>query len=202
MSVNNDCLIEDIDQYDRSDPIYLAEHVNDIYFYLREKEQANMLELNPDYLADFHPNLNSGMRSVLIDWLIDVGAKFKLLNDAVHLTLVLIDRFLNKFENLHRSKLQLVGMTCMLIACKFEEIFAPEIADFVYICDRAYTVEDIYEMELKILQTLEYEIAQPTSIHFLRRFSKAADNDTISHVLGKKTMTFSPFHLCNFFFLC
>ena len=55
---------------------------------------------------------------------------------------------------IERKQLQLVGVAAMFIASKYEEMYAPEIGDFVYITDRAYTEPQIREMEMKILSTL------------------------------------------------
>lgn len=86
------------------------------------------------------------MRAILIDWLIEVHLKFKLLPETLFLTVNLIDRFLEK-AIIQRTKLQLVGVTSMLIASKYEEIYAPEVRDFVYITDKAYSKEEILKME-------------------------------------------------------
>lgn len=61
----------------------------------------------------------------------------------------------------------------MLIASKYEEMYAPEVADFVYITDNAYTKKDILEMEGIILHTLNFSFGKPLCLHFLRRNSKA-----------------------------
>lgn len=82
------------------------------------------------------------MRAILIDWLIEVHLKFKLLPETLFLTVNLIDRYLEK-QVIPRTKLQLVGVSSMLIASKYEEIYAPEVRDFVYITDKAYSKEDI-----------------------------------------------------------
>lgn len=74
-----------------------------------------------------------------------------------------------------RSKLQLVGVTAMLIASKYEEMYAPEIADFVYITDNAYTKADIRRMEVTILRQLNFQLGRPLPLHFLRRNSKAGE---------------------------
>lgn len=72
-----------------------------------------------------------------------------------------------------KNKLQLVGVTSMLIAAKYEEMYPPEIGDFVYITDNAYTKAQIRSMECNILRRLDFNLGKPLCIHFLRRNSKA-----------------------------
>ena len=67
-----------------------------------------------------------------------------------------------------------VGVTAMLIASKYEEIWAPEVRDFVYISDKAYTREQILNMEKVMLNTLRFNLTVPTPFNFLSRFLKAA----------------------------
>lgn len=95
-------------------------------------------------------DINEKMRAILIDWLIEVHLKFKLVPESLYLTVNLIDRYLER-EQVNRQKLQLVGVTAMLIACKYEEIYPPIVKDFVYITDNAYTKEEILAMERKML---------------------------------------------------
>ena len=80
-------------------------------------------------------DINDKMRAILIDWLNEVSTKFKLSPRTLYVTVNLIDRYL-EVKELGRQKLQLVGVAAMLIAAKFEEIYAPEVKDFVYITDR------------------------------------------------------------------
>jgi len=97
------------------------------------------------------------MRAILVDWLVEVHLKFKLVPESLYLTVNLIDRYLER-EQVNRQKLQLVGVTAMLIACKYEEIYPPIVKDFVYITDNAYTKEEILEMERKMLSVLDFNI--------------------------------------------
>lgn len=72
-----------------------------------------------------------------------------------------------------------------MIASKYEEIYAPEVNDFVYITDGAYTKENILDCENEILTALEFNLSAPSSLHFLRRFSKAANSEYTVHTLCK-----------------
>jgi hypothetical protein len=108
--------------------------------------------------------------------LVEVHLKFKLMPETMYLTANLIDRFLER-KLVIRQKLQLVGVTAMLLASKYEEIYAPEVRDFVYITDKAYTREQILQMESTMLNTLDFRITVPTSFVFLNRYLKVADAD-------------------------
>lgn len=113
------------------------------------------------------------MRGILVDWIIEVHLKFKLLPETLFLTVSLIDRYLEKTQ-IMRTKLQLVAVSAMLIASKYEEIYAPEVRDFVFITDNAYTKEEILAMEMSILTSLQFSITTPSAFRFLERFSKVA----------------------------
>ena len=184
--------VEDIDELDDEDPQCVTEYVNDIYRFLRAKEQRHAIDAG--YMRKMQNDLNSGMRAILLDWLTDVGLKFKLLNDTTHMTTMLIDRYLSIQPNVSRKQLQLVGVSCMLVASKYEEIYAPEVRDFEYICDGAFSHQEILDMEVTVLNTLGFDICHPTPIHFLRRFSKAARSDSECHTLAKYLTELAAIH--------
>lgn len=81
-----------------------------------------------------------------------------------------------------KQKLQLVGVSAMLLASKYEEMYAPEINDFVYITDHAYTKRQIRQMEAQIFKCLDFSLGKPLSLHFLRRNSKAGEVRTDSYM--------------------
>jgi cyclin B len=110
--------------------------------------------------------LNENIRAILIDWIIEVHYKFKLLTETLFLTINLIDRFLSGKSDILKEKLQLVGIAAMLIACKYEEIYSPELRDFVYISDKSYESEDILKMESEMLKILQFEIFFPSVNRF------------------------------------
>lgn len=160
---------KDIDAKDRENPQAVTEYVNDIMSYFRKIEGVN--GPSPKYISK-QPHINAKMRAILVDWLVEVHLKFKLMPETLYLTINLIDRFLEK-KVVARQRLQLVGVTCMLLASKYEEIYFPEVRDFVYITDRAYTRQQILQMESLILNALGFELTVPTAIVFTKRFLKA-----------------------------
>lgn len=175
--------IEDIDAEDAGNPQLVVEYVNDIYNYLRHVE--NVQNVRADYLGD-QTEILPKMRAVLIDWLVEVHSQFKLLQETLYMTVYVIDKFLQtEGYSIKRNKLQLVGVTAMFLASKVEEMYAPEINDFVYITDNAYTSGEIRQMELRILNTLGFNFSRPLPLHFLRRNSKAGDVDVQQHTLAK-----------------
>ena len=67
----------------------------------------------------------------------------------------------------------------MLIASKYEEIYAPEIRDFIYMTAKAYTKEQILAQERDILMSLEFNITAPSAFRFLERYIKLSDSDDL-----------------------
>ena len=128
---------------------------------------------------DYQKDISSSMREILTDWLIEVHLKFKLLPETLFLTVNLIDRYLST-TSICRTKLQLVGVTAMLIASKYEEIYPPIVSDFVYITDNAYQREEILKMEERMLMALQFSIHYTSPYRFLERFTylkKANDTE-------------------------
>ncbi|KAB2097644.1 hypothetical protein ES319_A01G184700v1 [Gossypium barbadense] len=134
--------IIDIDCSDSKDPLAVVEYVDEIYAYYKKTEVSSCV--SPNYM-DRQFDINEKMRAILIDWLIEVHYKFDLMEETLFLTINLIDRFLERCTVI-RKKLQLVGMTAMLLACKYEEVSVPIVEDFVLISDKAYTRKDVLDM--------------------------------------------------------
>ena len=130
---------DNIDERDVEDPLCCTEYVADMYTHFREKEAST--SVRPTFMES-QSYINERMRSILVDWLVQVHWKFKLVPETLYLTINLVDRYLER-EEVTRPKLQLVGVTSLLIASKYEEIYPPELRDLVYICDRAYTHQDV-----------------------------------------------------------
>lgn len=164
---------EDIDAMDLMDPQCVAEYSHDIHQNFRKAEKLHMPPAN---YMEAQKSINVKMRAILIDWLIEVHLKFKLMPETLYLTINLIDRYLAR-KSCERRKLQLVGVTCMLLASKYEEIYFPEVQDFEYITDRAYSRAGILRMEGVVLNALKFDLTVATPLVFLKRFLKAAKAD-------------------------
>nr|P15206.1 RecName: Full=G2/mitotic-specific cyclin-B [Marthasterias glacialis]CAA34624.1 unnamed protein product [Marthasterias glacialis] len=175
--------VEDIDKNDFDNPQLCSEFVNDIYQYMRKLERE--FKVRTDYMTI--QEITERMRSILIDWLVQVHLRFHLLQETLFLTIQILDRYL-EVQPVSKNKLQLVGVTSMLIAAKYEEMYPPEIGDFVYITDNAYTKAQIRSMECNILRRLDFSLGKPLCIHFLRRNSKAGGVDGQKHTMAKYLM--------------
>jgi cyclin A len=136
-------------------------------------------------------DVNQNMRSVLVDWLVDVSEEYHLVPETLYISVNFVDRFLSKI-NVIRSKLQLVGVTCMLLAAKYEEIHAPPVEEFIFITDSTYKHEEIIQMETVILAVLEFSLTVVTARTFINRFLRAANADIkithLAHYLAELTL--------------
>ncbi|RDX75868.1 hypothetical protein CR513_44205, partial [Mucuna pruriens] len=162
-------LVVNIDATNKDNEFAAAEYIDDIYQYYKDTEEDGCVH---DYMSS-QPDINAKMRSILVDWLIEVHRKFELMPETLYLTLNIVDRFLSK-KAVPRRELQLVGLSSMLLASKYEEIWAPEVNDFVCISDNAYVSEQVLMMEKTILRKLEWYLTVPTPYVFLVRYIKAS----------------------------
>ncbi|XP_078161011.1 cyclin-B2-2-like [Carex rostrata] len=166
-------IIPDIDIPDLKNPLAVVEYVEEIHdFYWRSEDLSCV---DPNYMSN-QSDINERMRGILIDWLIEVHYKLELLDETLFLTVNLIDRFL-ALHDVMRKKLQLVGVTALLLACKYEEVTVPVVEDLIIICDRAYTRTDLLQMERLMVNTLQFNMSVPTPYVFMKRFLKAAQSD-------------------------
>ncbi|XP_049895799.1 G2/mitotic-specific cyclin-B2-like [Epinephelus moara] len=175
--------VQDVDEQDSDLPQLCSEYVKDIYRYLHVLEAQQAVRAN--YMQGYE--ITERMRALLVDWLVQVHSRFQLLQETLYLTVAILDRFL-QVQPVSRRKLQLVGVTAMLVACKYEEMYAPEVGDFAYITDNAFTKSQILEMEQLVLRTLNFQLGRPLPLHFLRRASKVANSDVEKHTLAKYLM--------------
>ncbi|XP_017421420.2 putative cyclin-A3-1 [Vigna angularis] len=162
-SINNFLLSSQIHELD----------VWDINEYLRVLERKRRPVVN--YIQKVQRTITSNNRAVLVDWLVEVAEQYNLLSDTLLLCVSYIDRFLS-VQPMIRSRLQLLGVSCMFIASKYEEINPPSLNEFCNITDNTYDKTEIIKMEAEILKALNFEMGNPTAITFLRFLSGAASD--------------------------
>jgi hypothetical protein len=139
------------------------EEMNETYLKMIHDESASFKSVF-GYMEK-QTDINEKMRAVLVDWLIDVHLKFKLQEETLFITTNLIDRYLNQ-RLVPKQYLQLVGISALMIACKYEEIYSPEINDLLVITENTYTKEELLYMERDILICLGYNITIPSILKF------------------------------------
>jgi hypothetical protein len=180
-------VIPDLDQEDVDDPLMVSEYVVEIFEYLKELEITTMA--NPDYMENQN-ELEWKMRGILVDWLLEVHTRFRLLPETLFLAVNIIDRFLSA-KIVQLDRLQLVGVTAMFIASKYEEVLSPHVQNFRHVADDGFTEEEILSAERFVLAALNYDLSYPNPMNFLRRISKADNYDIQTRTLGKYLLEIS-----------
>ncbi|KAI4138199.1 MAG: hypothetical protein L6R39_006914 [Caloplaca ligustica] len=179
--------VADLDAEDIDDPLMVAEYVVEIFDYLKEIEEATMP--NADYM-EHQEHLEWHLRGVLVDWLIEVHTRFHLLPETIFLAINIIDRFLSA-RIVELEKLQLVGITAMVIASNYEDVLSPHVQNFKHVADDGFSEEEILKAERFVLAALNYDLSYPNPMNFLRRISKADNYDIQTRTLAKYLLEIS-----------
>ncbi|WAR61243.1 hypothetical protein PtB15_13B496 [Puccinia triticina] len=178
---------EDLDEGDEEDPLMVKEYVVEIYHYMKELE---MQTLPDSQYMQRQVELTWKMRCVLVDWIIEVHSKFRLLPETLYLAINLMDRFLTK-RSVALIKFQLVGVTALFLASKYEEVICPSVTNFLYMTDGGYDCDEILKAETYMLEMLQWDLRYPNPLNFLRRVSKADNYDIQSRTFAKYFMEIS-----------
>ncbi|SMN18174.1 similar to Saccharomyces cerevisiae YGR109C CLB6 B-type cyclin involved in DNA replication during S phase [Maudiozyma saulgeensis] len=173
-----------LDEQDKNDPSMVYEYSNDIFDYFYKRESELSPSRNYTVRDGTAPLVRPSVRAILIDWLVEVHEKFQCFPETLYLAINIMDRFLAD-NKVNTDKLQLLAVTSLFIAAKFEEIHLPKLAEYAYITDGAATKDDIKTAELYMLTRLKFELAWPTPMNFLRRLSKADGYDTETRNMAK-----------------
>ena len=163
--------------------LYVDEYLEDIYLNLLEDEQNISPKPQIGYM-NYQIDINEKMRAILVDWLIDVHHRFKFKDETLYQTILIIDTYLTK-SPIKRTKLQLLGIAALLIACKSQEIYYPHMNEFIDITDNAYNKNELIEMEENILKVLNFNILAPTCNDFYNIIAKAFNFNEKEYFLGK-----------------
>ncbi|XP_017835217.2 G1/S-specific cyclin-E [Drosophila busckii] len=125
----------------------------------RDTQAASMRSSS---MLEQHPGLQPRMRAILLDWLIEVCEVYKLHRETYYLAFDYLDRYLHVARKVQKTQLQLIGITCLFMAAKVEEIYPPKICEFAYVTDGACTEHDILQNEKLLLQALDWDICPIT----------------------------------------
>ena len=148
---------------DPDSPFIPMEYINDIWNNFIEKEELN--HYSYDNIIKIQTDIKESMRCILIDWLISLQNKFFFNIKTLFLTVNLIDRYLSK-KPILRTRFQLLGVTALFIASKYEEMHMQNINDFVEITARAFNKNQILEMESELIDLVDFNLELPLSIDF------------------------------------
>ncbi|XP_076002959.1 G1/S-specific cyclin-E1 [Genypterus blacodes] len=140
---------------------------------------SNMLAKDKTYTRDVHmmekhPHLQPKMRAILLDWLMEVSEVYKLHRETYHLGQDYFDRFMATQRNVFKSTLQLIGITCLFVAAKVEEMYPPKIHQFAYVTDEACSEDEILNMEIIIMKELKWSLSPQTPISWLNVYMQVA----------------------------
>lgn len=166
---------------DIDDPCMVPEYITEIFDYLRKLEPTT--QPNPDYM-DHQRDLEWDTREILIDWLIEVHTRFSMLPETLFLAVNIIDRFLS-VKVVRLDKFQLVGVTALLIASKYEEAVTLHVQHYARLADNGFTEDEILRAERFILSSLDYNLSYPNPMNFLRHISKADQYEIATRTIAK-----------------
>ena len=139
------------------------EYINEIWDSFIEKEKFN----NYSYIniINKQTDIKDPMRSILIDWLISLQNKFFYNSKTLFLAIKLIDRYLSE-KQIFRERFQLLGITALFIASKYEEMYMKNINEYVEITAKTFNKYEILEMESQLIDLVNFNLELPLSIDF------------------------------------
>ncbi|NXA02166.1 CCNE1 protein, partial [Nesospiza acunhae] len=148
----------------------------------------NMVNKEGTYLRDKfymqrHPQLQPKMRTILLDWLMEVCEAYKLHRETFYLAQDFFDRFMATQQDVVKTLLQLIGVTCLFIAAKLEEIYPPKLHQFAYVTDGACTEGEIISMELIIMKALNWNLNPLTVVSWLNTYLQVAYSNDLYEVM-------------------
>jgi cyclin B len=162
---------------------FLGEYLNELYSNLLQDEKEIFYKPKIGYM-NIQNDINEQMRAILIDWLIEVHYRFKLKAETLFQTVWIIDTYLSILP-IVRARLQLLGIAGLLISCKSQEIYYPQLTELIDITDGAYVKDELIEMESHVLKVLNFNILSPTANDFYNIIAKAFNFDKKQYFFGK-----------------
>ncbi|XP_017129824.1 G2/mitotic-specific cyclin-B3-like [Drosophila elegans] len=163
--------VEDFDRKHWDDPLQVSTYAMDIFEYLKGREPMFPI-------VDYMPrqiHLTAGIRTILVDWMVVVQQSFEFNDETLYLAMKIVDLYLSR-KVIKKDQIQLLGVAAYLIACKYDEWQPPSlIRDFLYLSNASYNYDQVVQMELETLRTIEFELGVPLACRFLRRYASCAE---------------------------
>ena len=106
------------------------------------------------------------MRQILIDWLVDVHQAFELREETLHLAVLYLDHY-QSVKPVSKEDYQLLGVTCLWIASKYEEIYPPRMKKYTEVTAFTYNGSQLKQMEGNILNAIDFNLTKITSLALL-----------------------------------
>ncbi|KAI2638538.1 cyclin [Xylaria nigripes] len=157
------------------------EYLEDIMQHTRQMEDETLPDAN---LIDMQREIQWFMRPYLIDFLIEAHAAFALLPETLFLTVNLLDRYCSK-RVVYKQHYQLVGCAALLIAAKYgdKKDRVPQINELNNMCCGLYDSGMFTQMEMHVLNTLDWTIGHPTVDFFTQLIvAEEADSREVEHM--------------------
>jgi cyclin-dependent kinase len=130
-------------------------------------------------------DINSAMRSVLVDWLITAVQYLNLNQEQFHPCIRIVDGYLAREPNINRNRLQLLGITSLFMVCKYSQVDPPWIGEFIQVTDNAYGSGEIVEMEQQIFEVMGCNINVPNDAEYLNAINRASDASKHEMVMSR-----------------
>lgn len=176
----------DFDIENWSDPFQVSQYAMDIFNYLKDRESLFPIG---DYMEK-QVCLSRWMRSLLVDWMVEVQESFELNHETLYLAVKLVDLYLTKVT-VSTDTLQLLGASSLFIASKYDERIPPMVEDFLYICDGAYSQRELIKMEISVLKVVDFDLGIPLSYRFLRRYARCGKVSMPTLTLARYILEYS-----------
>ncbi|XP_034211895.1 putative cyclin-B3-1 isoform X4 [Prunus dulcis] len=109
-------------------------------------------------------------------WVSEVHFKFELMQETLYLMVTLLDQYLSQVT-IKKDEMQLVGLTALLLASKYEDFWHPRVKELISISAESYTRDQVLRMEKLMLKKLKFRLNAPTPYVFMLRFLKAAQSE-------------------------
>lgn len=168
------------------DPFQVSQYAMDIFNYLKDRESLFPIG---DYMEK-QVCLSRWMRSLLVDWMVEVQESFELNHETLYLAVKLVDLYLTKVT-VGTETLQLLGASSLFIASKYDERIPPMVEDFLYICDGAYSQRELIKMEISVLKVIDFDLGIPLSYRFLRRYARCGKVSMPTLTLARYILEYS-----------